>query len=184
MIRVHWYGLPVWIAGAMAMGLIVADALVARPPDQVQGMSGYLRSSQVALAMGAVWFGWVAPLAEPLRVRVGDSPRHRLTLRRWQVWLPSGLIGLWMMIGLGIAVVELAEGRVAADTLVTPVLLVGVLVASVPVSAAVGRRFAERYRAFIRHEKHCFECGYNLRGNADLTQCPECGRPSLLAHDP
>lgn len=179
--RLHWYRLPAWIGGVLALVLIVTDALVARPPDRVDEVSGYLWASQAALAAGAVWFGWVQPLAEPLRVPMGDSPRRLLALRLWQLWLPSALIGIWAIVAATLAGRELALGRGAANTLVTPVLFIGALVASVPVSAAVSRRFESRYRAFIRNEKHCFECGYDLRGNPRVARCPECGKDRPLA---
>ncbi|QQE12173.1 hypothetical protein JD969_01465 [Planctomycetota bacterium] len=33
----------------------------------------------------------------------------------------------------------------------------------------------KRFRRMYRKKMVCFECGYDLRGNADAVNCPECG---------
>ncbi|MFW6058731.1 MAG: hypothetical protein ACODAQ_01030 [Phycisphaeraceae bacterium] len=141
------------------------------------GLSFLIASLAIGAAIFAfIWVGWVLPVIEPLELPRRGTPRAAMQSRlRWQVWLPTYLTGGWVL-GSALAAGETFYRRATLDVLVLPVLLSGVLMATVPISAAVGRRFTERYLAFVAQAGHCFDCGYNLRGNPEATSCPECGK--------
>lgn len=170
-----------WIAASF---MVVAAILVPRfgnpdLPGVVHTLEGLLYGVAILIW---IMYAWVMPFFEPLTPPPQhSSPREVLWGRIYgEVWTPTYLAGIAVCVCVLVMVIQSTLLHTVSNVLFVPiltVLLIGVLLATVPVSAAVARAYTQRYRAFIRNAGYCFNCGYNLRGNREAEHCPECGEP-------
>jgi rubrerythrin len=45
----------------------------------------------------------------------------------------------------------------------------------IPFTWWLSRTIRARFIAIMVHRQTCWRCGYNLQGNPEATNCPECG---------
>jgi hypothetical protein len=133
------------------------------------------------IIIGTIGLMWLCPYLASAddRVVFKDSPRtilYGLYLSVWAASAASVVIGVLLAFGLthwfGIQTNSRWSLSVEQITGIAAVL-VGCITA-LP-NFYISKKLKPRMMAMTRRRLICFECGYDLRGTAEATSCPECG---------
>jgi hypothetical protein len=102
-------------------------------------------------------------------------PRRATKDLEFVLWILPISVCIWGVLLIVASLLLNGLADINRDLILHGIILLAASFAMAIPNRWVSKRIGPRMIAMTRRRLICFECGYDLRGNADATTCPECG---------